>query len=126
MTKNIKIRVMVVDDHPVLRQGLRMVLTDQPDFEIIGEASNGKEAVQMARNTIPDVILMDISLPDISGLEATKIIHSEFPGIRIIGLSIHARDDYAEPMIAAGACSYQSKSDTDLLFAAIRGKSDNV
>jgi DNA-binding NarL/FixJ family response regulator len=77
----------------------------------------------MARKLRPDVILMDISMPKMNGIEATRIIHPEFPGIRIIGLSMHAAEDQAAAMIAAGASAYQSKSgQTDLLLAAIRGQ----
>jgi PAS domain S-box-containing protein len=119
-TKN-KIRVMLVDDHAVMRQGLSSLLSLQPDIEVVGEASDGEEAVNVARKIIPDVILMDISMPKINGIEATRIIHSEFPDIRIIGLSMYTGNGQAASMIKAGASAYQSKGDnTDLLLAAIR------
>jgi PAS domain S-box-containing protein len=119
---NKKIRVMLVDDHAVMRQGLSSLLSLQSDIEIVGQASDGEEAVNLARKIIPDVILMDISMPKINGIEATRIIHSEFPDIRIIGLSMYTGNGQATAMINAGASAYQSKGDnTDLLIAAIRG-----
>jgi PAS domain S-box-containing protein len=117
-----KIRVMIVDDHAVMRQGLSSLLSLQPDIEIVGQASDGEEAVNLARKIIPDIILMDISMPKMNGIEATRIIHSEFPGIRIIGLSMYTGNGQAVAMINAGASAYQSKGDnTDLLLATIRG-----
>jgi PAS domain S-box-containing protein len=117
-----KIRVMLVDDHAVMRQGLSSLLSLQPDIEIVGQASDGEEAVNLARKIIPDIILMDISMPKMNGIEATRIIHSEFPGIRIIGLSMYTGNGQAVAMINAGASAYQSKGDnTDLLLATIRG-----
>jgi PAS domain S-box-containing protein len=118
---NKKIRVMLVDDHAVMRQGLSSLLSLQPDIEIVGQASNGEEAVDLARKIVPDIILMDISMPKMNGIEATRIIHSEFPSIRIIGLSMHTGNGQAVAMIKAGASAYQSKGeDTDLLLASIR------
>jgi len=118
-----KICVMLVDDHPVMRQGLRTMLGLQSDIKVVGEASDGEEAVQLTREIVPDVILMDINMPNMDGLEATRIIHSEFPHIRIIGLSVYHEDHQAAAMISAGASAYRSKSDdTDLLLAAIQGE----
>jgi PAS domain S-box-containing protein len=119
---NKKIRVMIVDDHAVMRQGLSSLLSLQSDIEIVGQASDGEEAVNLARKIIPDIILMDISMPKMNGIEATRIIHSEFPGIRIIGLSMYIGNGQATAMINAGASAYQSKGEnTDLLLATIRG-----
>jgi CheY-like chemotaxis protein len=117
-----KIRVLLADDHPIVRQGLVTMLNLQPDIEVVGEASDGEEAVSLAKKLQPDVILMDINMPRMNGLEATRIIHSEFPDIRIIGLSMYAEDEQAAAIIAAGASAYRSKSEnTALLLAAIRG-----
>jgi len=122
-----KTRVMLVDDHAVMRHGLSALLDLQSDIETVGEASNGEEAVHLARKLRPDVILMDISMPRMNGIEATRIIHSEFPDIRIIGLSMYYPDGQAEAMIRAGASAYQSKADNaDLLLAAIRGAVDGA
>lgn len=88
-----KVRVMIVDDHSVMRQGLSTMLGLQSDIEMVGEAPDGEQAVQLAREIVPDVILMDVSMPNMNGMEATRIIHSEFPHIRIVGLSMYDADD---------------------------------
>jgi len=116
-----KIRVLIADDHGVVRQGLSAFLGMESDIEIAGEATDGEKAVHLARKIIPDVILMDINMPVLNGLEATRIIHSEFPEIRIIGLSLYEEDDHAAAMIRSGATAYRSKSDNmDLLLCTIR------
>ena len=116
-----KIRVLIADDHGVVRQGLSAFLGMESDIEIAGEATDGEKAVHLARKIIPDVILMDINMPAMDGLEATRIIHSEFPEIRIIGLSLYEESDHAAAMIRAGATAYRSKSDNmDLLLSTIR------
>ena len=94
---------MLVDDHKLIWEGLSNLFGSFSDIEVIGEASNGEQAVQLAREIIPDVILMDINMPVMNALEVTRIIHSEFPCIRIIGLSMYDRDVQAVEMIAAGA-----------------------
>jgi PAS domain S-box-containing protein len=112
-----KIRVMLVDDHAVVRQGMANLLGDEPDIEVVGEAANGREAVEAAARLLPDVILMDLSLPELNGVEATRIIHNDWPGIRIIGLSMFEEADSAQAMRDAGAMSYVTKSGpaTDLI-----------
>jgi PAS domain S-box-containing protein len=118
-----RIRLMLVDDHPVMREGLSRMLESHADIEVVGEASDGEEAVHLAQELIPDAILMDISMPKMNGLEATRIIHAEFPHIRIIGLSMYDEDDQAKAMLDAGASAYRSKSgNTNRLLAAIRGE----
>lgn len=117
-----KIRVLLVDDHTVVRQGLSTMLTLQSDIEIVCEAADGMEAVEKARDFQPDVILMDISMPKMDGIESTRIIHSELPRIRIIGLSMHDKQDQADQMIEAGASAYCTKDgDTKKLLSVIRG-----
>ncbi|RJQ55333.1 MAG: response regulator [Desulfobacteraceae bacterium] len=116
-----KTRVMLVDDHAVMRRGLSALLDLQSDIQTVGEASDGAEAVHMARKLRPDVILMDISMPKMNGIEATRIIHSEFPDIRIIGLSMFDPADQAASVLRAGASAYLSKSGSpDVLLSAIR------
>jgi|WetSurMetagenome_2_1015567.scaffolds.fasta_scaffold137681_1 CheY-like chemotaxis protein len=87
------IRVMLVDDHAVVRQGIANLLGDESDLEVIGEAADGREAVELAAGLIPDVILMDTSMPNLNGVEATRIIHNDWPDIRIIGLSMFEEPD---------------------------------
>jgi signal transduction histidine kinase/CheY-like chemotaxis protein len=120
-SKGQKIRVMLVDDHAVMRQGLSSLLEGHCDIEIVGQAADGIEAVRLAREINPDVILMDIGMPKMNGLEATRAIHPEQPHIRIIGLSMFDPSDQAEAMLAAGAEAYLTKSgNTETLLAAIR------
>jgi len=92
------------------------------DVEMVGEAADGQEAVEKTREFQPDVILMDISMPRLDGIEATRIIHAEFPHTRIIGLSMHDKQDQAARMLEAGASAYCTKDGaTDMLLSAIRG-----
>jgi CheY-like chemotaxis protein len=116
-----KIRILLVDDHAVMRQGLSMLLSGYADLEVAGEAADGEEAVRMAMDLKPDVILMDISMPRMNGIEATRIIRSEFPRIGIIGLSMFDAADQAEAIKKAGADYYLKKSgNKDELLNTIR------
>jgi PAS domain S-box-containing protein len=118
-----KIRVMIVDDHALLRQTLATMLDRHPDIEIIAMAADGLEAVRKAKEVKPNVILMDISMPRMDGIEATRIIHTENPSIRIIGLSMHDRPEQADMILDAGAAAFCSKSNSsDLLLAEILGR----
>jgi len=128
-----KTRILVADDHPAMRQGLSRLLREQPGFEVVGEAGDGVEAVEIARQLRPDVVLMDVRMPRASGLEATMQIASEFPGIRVIGLSMDATDDTSAAMLKAGAVAYLAKGcPVEELMAAVRacvgspGKEDAV
>jgi DNA-binding NarL/FixJ family response regulator len=113
-------RVLLVDDHTIVRQALYKLL-DAPDIEFAGEASNGREAITFTRHLQPDVILMDVSMPDMDGIEATRAIHAEWPQVCIIGLSIHDEDAQAEAMRAAGAMGYVTKTALqEKLLAVIR------
>jgi len=105
-----KIRLLLADDHAVVRQGIANLLRDQPDIEIVGTAANGREAVDLAPRLLPDVILMDMNMPELNGVEATRIIHNEFPDIRIIGLSMFEEAEKAQAMRDAGAANYITKS----------------
>ncbi len=122
-----KIRVMLVDDHSLTREGLFSLLSASGDIEIVGEAANGEGAMEQARRFSPDVILMDINMPGMNGVEATRRIHTEMPDIRIYGLSMNAAEDQAHAMFEAGAAGYLSKcGSTDAVLAAIRGKEQNT
>ena len=105
-----EIRIMLADDHAIVRQGMANLLGDEPDIEVVGEAADGQEAIEMAAKLLPDVILMDMSMPKLNGVEATRIIHNDWPEIRIIGLSMFEEADRAQAMRDAGAVDYITKS----------------
>ncbi|NGZ96852.1 MAG: hypothetical protein CV089_12145 [Nitrospira sp. WS110] len=105
----IKIRVLVVDDHHIMRQGLRNMLENEPGFEVAAEAMDGEIAVELAASIHPDVILMDINLPKVNGVEATRLIKQRFPDIVVIGLSMHDDPKLEQLMYEAGASAYLSK-----------------
>lgn len=116
-----KIRVMIVDDNAMMRMGLATLLKFYPDIEISGEAADGLEAVERARDLKPDVILMDFNMPNMNGLEATRIILEQQPDTRIIGLSIKNDPETVAAMSAAGAVDHLGKDcDICTLLAAIR------
>ena len=104
------LRVLFVDDHPAMRQGLIQLIGHQPGIQVVGEASNGREALDKARSLRPDVIVMDVSMPEMDGIEATRCICSAMPGVRVIGLSMHEDEHIARVMQAAGAESLISKT----------------
>jgi len=100
---------MVVDDHTIVRDGICALLALVKDIEVIGEASNGSEALKMVKNLAPDVVLMDIAMPDMGGLEATRRICKEFPKIKVIALTQHDDKEFVFPIIEAGASGFISK-----------------
>lgn len=110
MNQTSPIRILSVDDHPLLRSGLGALIGTQPDMQLVGEAANGKEAVQLHRQLIPDVTLMDLQMPDMSGLDAIIAIRSEQPGARIIVLTTFSGDVLAQRALKAGAQAYVLKS----------------
>ena len=115
------IRLLLVDDHAVVRSGLKMLLASEGDVEIVGEAGSGTEAVAVAGGLQPDVILMDIGLPDMTGIEAARIIKSKFPKIAIVALTIHEDEEYFFKMLEAGASGYVPKrAAPEELLTAIR------
>ncbi|MFM8320195.1 MAG: response regulator [Chloroflexota bacterium] len=115
------IRLLLVDDHEVVRTGLRMLLESQADLLILGEASTGAQALEMAARLTPDVIVMDITLPDFSGIEATRQIKARHPQIAIVALTIHEDEQYFFKMLQAGASGYIPKrAAPDDLINAIR------
>jgi DNA-binding NarL/FixJ family response regulator len=112
---------MLADDHAVVRQGIANLIENEPDMEVVAEACDGQEAVALAAKLLPDVILMDLSMPKLNGVEATRIIHNDWPDIRIIGLSMFVEDDRSRAMRDAGAVNYVTKSGpAKNLIAAIR------
>jgi CheY-like chemotaxis protein len=116
-----KIRILLADDHEVMREGLASLLKEQPDVEVVAEASDGPTAVALAAQTMPDVIIMDVTMPGMTGVEAARKITAQGNDVRIIGLSMHDRADMAERMLQAGACAYLSKGGpADQLLAEVR------
>ena len=115
------IRILLADDHAVVRSGLRMLLEAQPDFEIVGEAETGTEAVAMVDELHPDAVLMDIQMPDLNGIEATKIIKEKSPETAVLALTMHEDDHYFFEMLHAGASGYVLKrAAPDEVVQAIR------
>jgi two-component system, NarL family, response regulator NreC len=116
-----QIKLLLVDDHEVVRTGLKMLLEGQPDIDIIGEASNGAEAIKFADQYHPEIVVMDITLPDISGIEATRQIKQMHPEIAIVALTIHEDEQYFFEMLQAGASGYVPKrAAPEDLIGAIR------
>ncbi len=118
---NAKIRVLLADDHAVVRESLARLLEAESDIEVVGEAANGQAAVDLAAKLLPDVILMDMSMPRLNGVESTRAILHRFPDISIIGLSMFEEEERAQAMRNAGAVNYLTKSGPVTgLIAAIR------
>jgi len=103
------IRVLIADDHKIMLAGLRSLLEKQNDLEVVAEAENGRKAVQMAQETEPDVVVMDVSMPDLNGIEATKQIKESVPKTRVIALSMHSDKRFVMGMLRAGASGYLLK-----------------
>ncbi len=119
------IRLLLVDDHAVVRSGLRMLLESESDVEIVGEAGTAHEALESAKTLQPDVILMDIGLPDMSGIEATRELKRRFPGISIVALTIHEDKEYFFKMLEAGAAGYVPKrAAPEELLTAVRAAAE--
>jgi len=101
--------VLLVDDHQMMRDGLRAVIEKEPELKVVGEADNGRAAVELARNLSPDVVVMDIAMPDMNGILATSVILSEFPKIKVLALSMIADGRFVYNMLRAGASGYLIK-----------------
>ena len=104
-----KITVLIVDDHTLVRDGIRALLSLVADVEVIGEAANGKEALEKVKELTPDVVLMDLAMPVMSGLEATRRIRKEFPKTRVLAVTQYDDSEYVIPIIEAGACGFVTK-----------------
>jgi len=116
-----RIRVLVADDHVVIREGIRLLLEAQPDIEVVGEASDGWEAWKKALKLRPDVVLMDITMPGVGGLEATRQLRATMPDIRVLVLTMHEGEDFFFGMLQAGASGYVLKgASSHELLNAIR------
>ncbi len=113
------VRVLLADDHTIVRQGLRLILSAHPDLEVVGEAANGNEAVELARKLHPDIVLMDVAMPDLNGIEATKRMVQAEPRLKVLVLSMHKEGVYVREILRAGARGYILKDaiDTELLNA---------
>jgi PAS domain S-box-containing protein len=117
------LRVLLVDDHTIVREGIRIMLAGEPDIEIVGQAGNGREAVELAHRLQPDVVVMDVSMPVMPGDEATRRIRQDLPQTRVVALSMHDNTAVAESMRRAGAAAYLLKTaPAENLLAAIRGR----
>ena len=103
------IRVLLVDDHAIVRAGVRMLLEAEPDVQVVGEADNGREALEKVRELKPDVVSMDISMPEMDGFEATRRIRAEFPGCAVLMLTMHDDEQYFFEGLSAGASGYVPK-----------------
>ncbi|MFA6032741.1 MAG: response regulator transcription factor [Myxococcota bacterium] len=116
-----KIRILIADDHTMVRQGIRMMLLTQQDMEVIGEAANGREAVQKAEELDPDVVILDLSMPIMNGLEAARIIAKQNPRIGVLVLTMHLNEEYAFQVLSCGAKGYMIKeSSAEEMIKAVR------
>jgi DNA-binding NarL/FixJ family response regulator len=103
------IRVLVVDDHAILRDGIRSILEGQEDIIVVGEADDGSKAIENVKETLPDIVLMDLSMPKLNGLEATRFIKEHFPQVKVLILTQHDDREYILPALRAGAAGYVLK-----------------
>jgi two-component system response regulator NreC len=116
-----RIRILLADDHAVVRQGFKMILSAQTDMEIVGEAGNGREAVEQAEQLRPDIVVMDVAMPELNGIEATRRLAASMPHTRVIALSMHKDSVYVREILRAGARGYLLKdSGAGDLVSAIR------
>ena len=100
------IKVLLVDDHAIIREGLRSLLEKQPEMEVIADTDDGRKAVELVRELLPDIVIMDITMPGLNGIEATRQITAEFPDVKVIALSIHSKRRFVADMLSAGATGY--------------------
>jgi DNA-binding NarL/FixJ family response regulator len=124
----VKLRVLLVDDHELMRQGLRSILEREEEVDVVGEAASGRAALELARALAPDVVIMDVAMADLNGIEATRQLRAECPRVKVLALSSHSDARYVTAMLDAGASGYVLKANAydDLrraLDAARRGRS---
>ena len=126
MKKMKKIRILLVDDHAVVRAGIQTIMANEKDIEIAGEAETGKQALAIIKTARPDVVIMDIGLPDMSGIEATQKITARYPETKVLALTIHEDEEYFFKMLEVGASGYVSKrAAPEELIMAIRATANN-
>lgn len=117
----IPVRLLIADDHALVRQGLRGMLEREPDIEVVGEAHNGREAVDLCRALGPNLVLMDVRMPEMDGLEATRTIKHECPEVSVLMVTMHDNQDYMREAAKAGAAGYVLKdAPRDELIGAVR------
>ncbi len=121
-------RILMADDHTLVRQGLRRILEEQPEWQVVAEAGNGFEAVRLAAELRPDIVILDIGMPQLNGLEAARQIAKRLPSVRILMLSMHADEVHITRAVQAGACGYLLKDSADVdlvkaVTATAQGKS---
>ena len=116
-----RINILIADDHRVFRQGMRKMLESEEDMAVVGEAATGREALQQARRLLPDIILMDIKMPEMDGIEATRLLHPELPGIGVIFCTMFPDEGLIRAGLQAGGRGYLLKDgDVDTMLHAIR------
>jgi len=103
------IKILLADDHKITRQGLRSLLEKEPDMEVVAEAEEGRTTVRLAREHLPDVVVMDVTMPDLNGMEATRQMHAELPSVKVIALSMHSDNLFVSEMLKSGASGYLLK-----------------
>jgi len=104
-----KIKIVIADDHAVVREGVKGILSREPDIEIVAEAGNGREALELIAKTAPDVVVMDISMPEMGGIEATKRVKEAWPNVNVLALTMHEEESYVFQLLKAGAAGYVLK-----------------
>lgn len=116
-----RLRIFLADDHPVVREGLKALVNAQPDLEVVGDVADGRAAIEQATHLRPDLIIMDISMPDMNGIEATKALQRVCPDVKIVALSVHEDASYVRELLGAGASGYVIKRTAPaVLLQAIR------
>ena len=112
-TRKMTVRILVVDDHDIIRRGLKQLLSSRQGWEVCGEGKNGREAVELVEQLNPEIVVMDVSMPELNGLEAARRIHKQFPKTGIVILTLHFSDQLVREIVAVGARGYVLKSDAD-------------
>lgn len=116
-----KLRILLAEDHETVREGIKMLVNAQPDMEVVGEAGNGREAIRLSQQLLPDVVVMDISMPDMNGLKATAKLRKVCPNTKLLTLTRHTDDGYLQELLRAGASGYVLKQSASAeLLRAVR------